>query len=274
MESQDSAISPAKADADKSQERSTIDFPYVDLDNAVEVVKGVHNAGGTACDSDQLAAQLQMEAKGGGFRSRIGGAQVYKLITYERGGRVLLTDLGRQLVDPETERQARMNAFLAVELYAKVYEEFKGGPLPPHAALERALEAMGVGAKVKDRARQVMLRSAKQAGFFEHATDRLIKPSIKNEVGSGDSAKVKHNERSDGEQTGGNASGGSGSGSGGGDYHPFIEGLLQKLPKPDTEWPFEARKKWLLTASNIFDLMYQAPAASNNQYIEIELKEI
>ncbi len=274
MESQDPTTSPAKANADKTQERSTIDFAYVDLDNAIEVVKGVHNAGGTACDSDQLAAQLGMEAKGGGFRSRIGGAQVYKLITYERGGRVLLTDLGRQLIDPDTERQARMNAFLAVDLYAKVYEEFKGGPLPPHAALERALETMGVGAKVKDRARQVMLRSAKQAGFFEHAADRLIKPSIKNETGAGDTVKVKNNDRSDGEQTGNNAGSGSGSGSGDGGYHPFIEGLLQKLPAPDTEWAFEARKKWLLTASNIFDLMYQAPAASSNQYIDIELKQI
>jgi hypothetical protein len=43
---------------------------------------------------------------------------------------------------------------------------------------------------------------------------------------------------------------------GGSEYHPFIKGLLDKLPTPETPWPKEARKKWLQTAINIFDLMY------------------
>lgn len=43
------------------------------------------------------------------------------------------------------------------------------------------------------------------------------------------------------------------------DLHPFIVGLLQKLPPPDAEWAYEQRAKWLTTASNIFDLMYAAP---------------
>src|SRR4051812_26450532 len=32
--------------------------------------------------------------------------------------------------------------------------------------------------------------------------------------------------------------------------HPFIVGLLQKLPAPETEWPIESRARWLETASN------------------------
>jgi hypothetical protein len=38
--------------------------------------------------------------------------------------------------------------------------------------------------------------------------------------------------------------------------HPFIKGLLRKLPKPDSEWTVESRAKWLQAAVNIFDLMY------------------
>ncbi|MEN9544188.1 MAG: hypothetical protein RLZZ598_1021, partial [Pseudomonadota bacterium] len=41
-----------EADGPNERERSTIAFPYADLDAAIEVVKGVHNAGGMACDYD------------------------------------------------------------------------------------------------------------------------------------------------------------------------------------------------------------------------------
>ncbi|MGO9991134.1 MAG: hypothetical protein ACLPTF_01285 [Steroidobacteraceae bacterium] len=245
----------APKDEQQSSERSTISFPYTDLDNAVEVVKGVHNAGGTACDSDQLAAQLKMEAKGGGFRMRVNGGQTFGLVTYERGGRIALTDLGRQLIDPATERQAKMNAFLAVPLYARVFDEFKGGPLPPQAGLERAMVGMGVGAKVKDRARQVMLRSAKQAGFFEQATDRLVRPSVRSELPSPNPDKdlPPSNGRSQ-------SQGGGGGGTGGGSEHPLIQGLLLTLPPTNTPWSAKDRLNWLTMANSIFKMIFPQKA--------------
>lgn len=39
-------------------------------------------------------------------------------------------------------------------------------------------------------------------------------------------------------------------------YHPFVVGLLRKLPEPESNWTARDRAKWLQTASNIFDLMY------------------
>lgn len=47
--------------------------------------------------------------------------------------------------------------------------------------------------------------------------------------------------------------------------HPFIEGLLDKLPDAETEWTLEGRKKWLQTASTIFDLMYTAPEDASGE---------
>ena len=38
--------------------------------------------------------------------------------------------------------------------------------------------------------------------------------------------------------------------------HPLIQGLFDKLPQAESEWPLQARQKWLQTAANIFDLMY------------------
>ena len=248
--------------AASSNERSTVDFAYTDLDAAVEVVRGVHNAGGTACDSDQLAAQLNLEAKGGGFRLRIGGAKSFGLITYERGGRVTLTDLGRQIIDPILERTARMNAFLAVELYQKVFEQFKGGPLPPQAGLERALVSLGVGAGVKDRARQVMLRSAKQAGFFEHAADRLVKPAIRQELPGAASGEQRGDPGREQHQNASNGSGSGGSG-GGGRQHPLIQGLLMTLPEPGAAWTAQERVNWLTMASSIFKMIYTGDDAGD-----------
>lgn len=42
--------------------------------------------------------------------------------------------------------------------------------------------------------------------------------------------------------------------------HPFIEGLVQHLPKPGSEWPEDDRQRWLCCAEQIFELMYRRPA--------------
>ncbi|WP_139350200.1 hypothetical protein [Rhodanobacter sp. C03] len=258
-------VLPQSDDRATTQGRSTVQFPYSDLDAAIEVVRGVHNAGGTACDSDQLAAEMKMEAKGGGFRMRITGAQTFGLIVYERGGRISLTDLGRQIIDSATERQARVSAFLTVELYAKVYEQFKGGPLPPQAGLERAIGTLGVGAKVRDRARQVLLRSAKQGGFFEAAADRLVKPSIKTDTGISQGQLDEKDNRDKGRSGGG----------GGNDdeLHPLIRGLLQTLPAPGGVWGVSDRLDWLNMANSILKMIYKSGPNAGDINITIAQKE-
>jgi hypothetical protein len=57
--------------------------------------------------------------------------------------------------------------------------------------------------------------------------------------------------------------GGSNGGGGGrrGRLHPFIQGLLDSLPEPETNWAEEGRTKWLQAAANIFDLMYKGDAS-------------
>jgi hypothetical protein len=44
----------------------------------------------------------------------------------------------------------------------------------------------------------------------------------------------------------------------------LIRGLVERLPKPNTTWPFDERIKWLCTAASIFDLIYQ-PADADKQ---------
>jgi hypothetical protein len=38
----------------------------------------------------------------------------------------------------------------------------------------------------------------------------------------------------------------------------LIEGLVDRLPKPNGLWPLDDRAKWLRTAASVFDLVYKA----------------
>ncbi|TFL15593.1 hypothetical protein CSC67_02375 [Pusillimonas caeni] len=264
MENDNNAKPSPANETSTSQMRSTIEFPYTDLDNAVAVARAVHQAGGTACESEQLAAQLGIEASGGGFRLRVNGAKVYGLITYERGGRISLTELGRKMIDQNQEREARVLAFMTVPLYSRVYDEFKGSALPPQAGLERTLERIGVGAKVKDKARQVMMRSAKQAGFLDAASDRLVKPVIRqdNSTTSGQgTAAATEMPKEDGKRNGSQTVDG---------LHPFIQGLLSTLPSIGTAWGAQERVNWLKTAESIFKMIYPD---DEHREIDINIKE-
>jgi hypothetical protein len=240
---------PQTEEADSERERSTIGFPYLDLDDAVEVARAVSEVGGRSCEWEQLAAKLQMVAKGGGFRMRVLTAKTFGMLSYDKST-VTLSEIGMRIVDGQQEKPARVDAFLAVPLYRRVYEEFKGTSLPASTGLENFMASVGVAQKQKDKARQVFLRSARQAGFFELSQDRLTTPAIRG------SAKPITQEP---EQP----NGGSGGGGGGGqqppnNLHPFIKGLLDTLPTVQTEWGFDARQQWLQTAAGIFNLIYRA----------------
>jgi hypothetical protein len=204
---------------------------------------------------------MKMEATGGGFRIRVSSTKTYSLINYDRGGRITLTELGTRALDPNTQRAARVEAFLKVPLYAKVYESFKGRPLPPQAGLERAIVQMGVGAKVAEKARQVMMRAAKQAGFFELSADRLTEPPLR------DQERLKPPLASAPTPPTPPTYGG---GNNGGEppLHPLIQGLLLMLPRPPAEWSAQDRYDWLVMAQSILKNVYKKP----DDIMEVEIK--
>lgn len=234
--------------------KSTIEFPYLDLDNAVEIVEAIHKVEGDRCSWNQLAAFLKVQPTGGGFRMRMLTAKMFGLVTYDRG-QVSLTDCGIHAADPSHEKRARFDAFMSVPLFKQLFDRFNGQPLPPVAAIERAIETLGVAPKQKERARQVFQRSAKQAGLFELASDRLtVPPGLNSPRKSADDTKKE--QETDQKEDRRRASTGGG-------LPPFIQGLIDKLPPPDAKWDMASRAKWLTTAANIFDLMYTAEDPQN-----------
>lgn len=249
-----------QSDQAEQRGRSTIEFTYHDLDDAIEVAQAVRDVAGTECTWEQLAAQLKQAPRGGGFRVKVMAARMYGLLNYDRGN-ISLTELGIRVVDAKYAKAAKVEAFIKVPLFAAAYEKLKAVALPPPAAIERTLEQLGVAPKQKDKARQVFLRSAKQAGYLDLDPERLVAPPVSNAQPK-DSIDVDVDKKK-------NKRGGDN-----GDLPPFIQGLIDKLPPPESAWNIEERAKWLTTAANIFDLMYATSETQTGITVKLEGKTL
>jgi hypothetical protein len=250
---------PKPDTATRTNERSEIAFPYLDLDTAVTVAKHVNNRVGiSSCPLDELAAEMGQTTAGGNFRLKTGAARLFGFVEKDGQSSLKLTDLGCRLVSPESETDAKVAAFLQVPLYNQIYEKYRGKLLPPTKALEREMQTLGVASTLTVKARHAFQRSARQAGYFNSGDDRLVKPRTTATAGSpaetlDQTAADALPQEQDATQS---RRGGSGNGGGAG-YHPFIQGLLQTLPEPGTLWTVEGRAAWLQAAAQNFTLIYK-----------------
>lgn len=260
MNSQGEAVEAGEAELKEERGRSSVEFTYNDLDDSVAVVTAVHRVGGTSCSLKALAAAMDQSPTGGGFRMKVYSARGFGLLQLSRGS-VDLTDLGLHILDGKHVKQARVSAFLNVPLYRMIFDQLEGRPLPPPAAIERMMLQAGVTPKQKERARQVFIRSAKSAGFFDIHADRLVRPEIRDSVATTAPApKPAETELvAPPERRTPRFYGGGGGGEDGGGIHPAILGLLRDLPAAGT--PLNAKRKDQLKAafaSNI-DFIYPDP---------------
>lgn len=166
----------ADGDGEGKREQSTILFPYLDLNTAIEVAQAIYQRSGLGvCTLDELAAEMG-QTMSGAFRMKTGTAKIFDLVDKESKSSIKLSELGRQIVSQDSARIARAEAFMRVPLYAAIFEKYKGHLLPPPKALEREMQGLGVSSKQTDKARQAFERSARQANYFESGEDRLVRP--------------------------------------------------------------------------------------------------
>lgn len=247
--SADNAQSETVSATASGRERSSIEFPYNDLDDAIEIAKAIHANAGTAATLSQLAAFVDQSVSSGSFRLRVSNARTFGLTENERRS-VKLTPLGRTIADPAQEPMARVDAFLHVPLYRRIFEHHDGYTLPGAAPLERFVRDVGVSPKQTGKARQAFMRSARQAGFFAHGEDRLVRPSFPNQPST---PPIDDTDKKDKDK---NKRGGGG-GNGGDDIDPIIQGLLARLPKSGDVWPEAERQLWLELLAGSFKLIYK-----------------
>jgi len=228
-------------DIEKTRQRSTIAFPYGDLDDAVVIAKAVEAHQGLAT-MDQLAAYLEHDnVDSGAFRIKVSTARTFGVISIQ-DDKAALTDLGNQIVRPDTEARAKALAFMHVPLYKAIYDEYKGRLLPGNAALEQDMERLGVAPKQKARARQGFQRSAELAKLGK---DRLVLPggvSLDSKVPDGGASRkmeTPHLPVASGE------------------LDPMLATLFEDLPPSGSEWPRDARDQWLRILQRTIDRVYK-----------------
>jgi len=221
-------------------ERSSIEFPYGDLNDAVGIAQAIQRNAGTSCSLSQLAAFAGAPISSGAFRLRVSNARIYGLTENARR-EVILTPLGRRIADPVAEANARVDAFLHVPLYRQIFEHHDGYTLPGAGPLERFMRDAGVAPKQTGKARQAFMRSARQADFFAHGEDRLVRPSFPDTPGT----RPIDPPAGNGDR---NKPGGA-DGSGGPPRHPLIEGMFQSLPANGQPWTLDEAADWLHAAA-------------------------
>ncbi|MHB8424870.1 MAG: hypothetical protein ACYDB9_06915 [Gammaproteobacteria bacterium] len=219
----------------RSKPKSGVSYPYYDLNQSIGVANIVHEKAGGSCSREQLAPLLGYSGvKNGGFLTRLSAAKMFGLIQ-EEGGQLKLTDRAHQILSPvmpEDEKRAKADAFLAVELFQKVYEMFNGRALPSEVGLKNLFQS--TFKIVPDRivpALRVLMVSADTAGFLSANRDRIVMPLIKDQPGE---SKVP---TGDAVTVGEDSNKGKGGGRGGGDppnINPAIYGLIRDLPPAGT----------------------------------------
>lgn len=261
------AVKPAPSQKGQPKPRSEVSAPYYDLDKSIEVAKVIHEQAGGGCDRAQLAALLKYSGvKNGGFLTRVSAAKMFGLIE-ENSDRLKLTERAKSVlspVRPEDAARAKVDAFLNVELFRRVYQQFEGQTLPAEVGLKNLLQTSYK--LVPDRvvpALRVLMDSAQSAGFFELTGNRsrMTRPL----VASGDFVPPPPQEerpRDDAVAMGGGGSGsgnGTGNGSGGGEetgIDPALLGLIKNLPPKGSKLGPKRRKALTDAFAATIDFLY------------------
>lgn len=226
------------------RQRTQIAFPYTDLQRSKDLTTKVVELGGAGpVELTQLAAAMNQTADGGTFRGRLSAARMFGLIEYN-SDTAHITELGKAMLDVNQEAAAKAEAFLKVPLYAKLYDQYQGYPLPQAAAIQRQMIMYGLPSKQVERARQAFASSIDTAGFI-NSSGRFIKPITNqkpaSEVAGGGRSEPGPTDRF--RKPAGPFFGGGGTGN---EPPGDVSKLLLDLLDPATMTPEETQAVWTL----------------------------
>jgi hypothetical protein len=255
------AVPDTKPDPKTGRPRpqSAIAFPYYELDVSGEVAKVMYKEAGGRCERAALSALLSYTSDASGsFLTRVAAARMFGFIEPDQEPRFLrVTDRGRRIaapVLPGDAEAAKVEAFLSVPLFKRVFEEFNGSMLPDVVGLQHLFEQLGVVQTRVVPTVRIMMASAEQAGFFKAAGNkRMVRPIMS---GRSDSPPLPP---ADPAKPDGNGGGGGGGGGDIPDVHPMILGFLKALPRSGT--PLSAKRRTALfdAFKATVDVLYPEP---------------
>jgi hypothetical protein len=250
----------------KPRAKSGVGFPYWDLEKSIEVVRVIHEKAGGIADNAQVATLLGYSGvENGNFRTRMSAARMFGLTETADDRRIRVTARGRSIIAPVTpaeSRRGRLDAFMEVELFRKVFDRFNGTTLPESVGLKNLLE--NEYKIVPDRVAptvRILLDSAEQAGLFEASggnRTRLVTPLGLDATAQFTVPSVKAEVTTDERPPSGTGSGGADSSSSGID--PAIVGLLRRLPPGGTPMSEKRRNALIQAFTNVVEFLYPSDA--------------
>lgn len=171
-------IAGSQVSARTRRTKPTIGVVYYSVANGESILATLAKYDGVVSDMDTLYEKWgDTSIKPQSFRVRLASYETYKQVFRSRN-QVFITELGRSAVsnDMGVRTQARQQAFLNVELNRALLQRYVGRTLPPNTELDREIHEMGVPESSTDSARQIFLRSAKEAGFLSDDSNVLTLP--------------------------------------------------------------------------------------------------
>lgn len=263
-----SAENPAPDAEPTGRESPHYYAPYWDLDSSIEVANTVYNQGTGACTPDQLAHWLgYVSVRSGTFLTRVAAPNKHYGLIQSDSQRFTITERGRNIVAPvmpEDAVNARIDAFLAVPLFARLYADFRGRALPPRVGL---LNLFTNTYRMRpDRAAAVLrifMSAAQQSGMLHTDGDqhRLIRPAAAALRPAEGTPSTKPGEGPAPTDTGSPAPEkprfyGGGGGDGPGIIHGALIALLRDLPPPGNPWPPQRKQRFLEAFKASIDFIY------------------
>jgi hypothetical protein len=256
--------STKKGDGRSVVRRSGITSPYFDLAASIAVAKIIQQQGAGTSSSQQLAHWLGYKSTNSGtYATRLSAATKHFGLIENSGDTFVITERAKIIlaaVTPEDAITARIEAFLAVPLFARVYEQFRDSQFPPEVGLKNLF--LNTYKILPDRVAQavrVFLNSAEQAGFFSSNGDRsrLIKPPVKQKAQArtewttaldtvpSQGAMVASAQQKAGDKNRESAN-----------VDPAVTGLLRKLPMPGKPWTSAEQTRFLTAFTHIIQFLY------------------
>lgn len=271
------AVPEADPKAGKERRISETQAPVSGLTQSIEVARVLHENGGSL-DRSQLAPKLGYSgARNGTFLTRVSAAKIFGLVDQPPQSDVVrITQRGLAIVaqvsDADSQR-AKLDAFMSVDLFRAVFEEYKGRPLPPDIGLKNLFEQ--TYKIIPTRAAQavkVMLDSAETAGLFTIAgagSRKMIQPVVSGASdvriplsGQPNARAQEIMQGGDGTHADGRTNLGGGGGGGGsppGNIDAAFIALLSRLPEPGTTLSKTKRENVIAAFTAAINWLYPAP---------------
>jgi hypothetical protein len=151
-------------------------YPRRTLEQALRIPAALKEKnGGNPWAPDQVATALGVGAKGGNFYYVAAASRDYGLTTGSRDtAEIALTELGRRAVYPQSglaQTQAYMDAFLHVDVFARVLQHYGGNNLPEKKFLTNTLEqTFSVDPEFHDEFVDVFTKNCRFLGIGEQFT--------------------------------------------------------------------------------------------------------